>query len=496
MAALADGSERRLHLVERALREGHGVEEVAAASRIDPWFVDQIDEVVEGADALKGRFLSAVSARDLREAKRIGLSDGRDRHADGRDRGRGAASSRHPRVCVPCSRPWTRARASSPRAPLTTTPPTKRRRGRARERPRVVILGAGPNRIGQGIEFDYACVHAAFALEEAGFESVMVNSNPETVSTDYDTSSRLYFEPLSAEDVLAVCRAERPVGVIAQLGGQTPLRLARTLAEEGFTVLGTSPDAIDLAEDRGKFARHPGRARTSPRPLTVRRARWTKPARSRTGSATRWWCGPRTCWGAARWRSSTTTTSSRRSCAPPRTPRPTIRSWSTDSSKGRSRWTSTRSPTRTATSSSGRSWNTSRRPACTRAIPHARSHPATLSDDELDVVEDIARRLARRLGVVGLAEPAAGRQGRAHLGPGGEPSRLAHRAVRLQGDRGLIGPHRDPGAGRDAPSPSWRPSVSCPRIPTTTGTCRTRASRPPCCRSAGSPGSTRCSGPR
>jgi carbamoyl-phosphate synthase large subunit len=117
-----------------------------------------------------------------------------------------------------------------------------------------VILGSGPNRIGQGIEFDYACVHAAFALDEAGYESVMINSNPETVSTDYDTSSRLYFEPLSPEDVLAVCRAEQPVGVIAQLGGQTPLRLARVLSEEGFHVLGTSPDAIDLAEDRGKFA--------------------------------------------------------------------------------------------------------------------------------------------------------------------------------------------------------------------------------------------------
>jgi carbamoyl-phosphate synthase large subunit len=122
------------------------------------------------------------------------------------------------------------------------------------ERPRVVILGAGPNRIGQGIEFDYACVHAAYALRDAGFESVMVNSNPETVSTDYDTSSRLYFEPLSAEDVLAVCRAERPVGVIVQLGGQTPLKLARTLEVEGFRVLGTRPEEIDLAEDRGKFA--------------------------------------------------------------------------------------------------------------------------------------------------------------------------------------------------------------------------------------------------
>jgi carbamoyl-phosphate synthase large subunit len=122
------------------------------------------------------------------------------------------------------------------------------------ERPRVLILGAGPNRIGQGIEFDYACVHAAFALEEIGVDSVMVNSNPETVSTDYDTSSRLYFEPVAPEDVLAVCRAERPRGVIAQFGGQTPLRLARVLVEEGFTVLGTSPEAIDLAEDRGRFA--------------------------------------------------------------------------------------------------------------------------------------------------------------------------------------------------------------------------------------------------
>jgi carbamoyl-phosphate synthase large subunit len=125
---------------------------------------------------------------------------------------------------------------------------------RPAERPRVVILGAGPNRIGQGIEFDYACVHAAYALREAGYEAVMINANPETVSTDYDTSSRLYLEPLSTEDVLAVCEAERPVGVICQLGGQTPLRLAHDLEVAGFAVLGTSPESIDLAEDRGRFA--------------------------------------------------------------------------------------------------------------------------------------------------------------------------------------------------------------------------------------------------
>src|SRR5439155_19322754 len=119
-------------------------------------------------------------------------------------------------------------------------------------RPRILILGAGPNRIGQGIEFDYACVHASFALREAGFETVMVNSNPETVSTDYDTSDRLYVEPITVEDVLAVWEAERPMGVVLQLGGQTPLAMARTLEAEGVTVLGTLPDDLDLAEDRQK----------------------------------------------------------------------------------------------------------------------------------------------------------------------------------------------------------------------------------------------------
>src|SRR5206468_147459 len=133
-------------------------------------------------------------------------------------------------------------------------------------RPRVVILGAGPNRIGQGIEFDYACVHASFALEEAGYESVMVNSNPETVSTDYDTSSRLYFEPLAAEDVLAVCAAERPLGVIAQFGGQTPLMLARILREEG----GASRGRVGRVPRRVPSLLRPGRSLDGDR---VRRGR-------------------------------------------------------------------------------------------------------------------------------------------------------------------------------------------------------------------------------
>src|SRR5262249_31085349 len=121
------------------------------------------------------------------------------------------------------------------------------------ERESVVILGAGPNRIGQGIEFDYCCVHAAMTVRDSGRDAVMINCNPETVSTDYDTSDRLYFEPLTLDDVLAVCAAERPRGVIVQFGGQTPLKLAARLAQAGVPLLGTSVEAIDLAEDRGRF---------------------------------------------------------------------------------------------------------------------------------------------------------------------------------------------------------------------------------------------------
>ena len=252
--AVREATETRLHLVERALRDGHSVDDVADASGIDAWFVDRIAAVVDEAAAIDGRPLHVLGAGDLRAAKRIGLSDARIAHLTGATE---PAVRRHRdalgvqpvfKTVDTCAGEFA---ASTPYHYSTYEDEDE---VIPAERPRVVILGSGPNRIGQGIEFDYACVHAAFALEEAGFESVMVNSNPETVSTDYDTSSRLYFEPLSAEDVLAVCRAERPAGIIAQFGGQTPLRLARTLREEGFEILGTNPEAIDLAEDRGKFA--------------------------------------------------------------------------------------------------------------------------------------------------------------------------------------------------------------------------------------------------
>ncbi|MGH2579767.1 MAG: carbamoyl-phosphate synthase large subunit, partial [Actinomycetota bacterium] len=254
LASLAIPAERRLHLVEAALAAGHSVEEVAGASGIDPWFVDQIAQVVEETLSLHGRALGSISDVELREAKRVGLSDARIAHLTGSTE-LGVRRRRDELAVAPVFKTVDTCGGEFPAVtPYHYSTYEEEDEVRPASRPRVVILGAGPNRIGQGIEFDYACVHAAYALRDLGFEAVMINSNPETVSTDYDTSGRLYFEPVSPEDVLAVCRTERPVGVIVQLGGQTPLKLAHVLAAEGFTVLGTRPEAIDLAEDRGKFA--------------------------------------------------------------------------------------------------------------------------------------------------------------------------------------------------------------------------------------------------
>ncbi|MGH2723154.1 MAG: carbamoyl-phosphate synthase large subunit [Actinomycetota bacterium] len=253
LAALAEPTEHRLALVEAALRRGHTVDEVAAASRIDPWFVDQIAEVDEVAGGLSGRRLSQVSGPDLAAAKRVGLSDRRLARLLGAGEGEVRAARRMAGVRPVFKTVDTCAGEFPARTPYYYSTYERESEVRPGRRPRVVILGSGPNRIGQGIEFDYACVHAAFALRDAGYETVMVNCNPETVSTDYDTSERLYFEPLTVEDVVAVCEAEDPLGVVVQLGGQTPLHIAHELEAEGFAILGTQVASIDLAEDRGKF---------------------------------------------------------------------------------------------------------------------------------------------------------------------------------------------------------------------------------------------------
>jgi carbamoyl-phosphate synthase large subunit len=251
---LAVPTEHRLHLVEAALLAGHSVDEVAAASRIDAWFVDQIAQVAEEVAGLGGRDLDGLSAGELLEAKRRGLSDRRIADLTGSDEA-GVRARRTALEVRPVFKTVDTCAGEFPaRTPYHYSTYEEEDEVRPSERPRIVILGSGPNRIGQGIEFDYACVHAAYALREAGFDAVMVNSNPETVSTDYDTSSRLYFEPVSTEDVLAVCEAESATGIICQFGGQTPLKLARELETAGLRVLGTPAEAIDLAEDRGKFA--------------------------------------------------------------------------------------------------------------------------------------------------------------------------------------------------------------------------------------------------
>ena len=254
---------QRIFAVFAALRQGWTVEEVNEVSHIDLWFLREMREIVELEAELACWELRSVPRPLLRRAKSYGLTDARIAgllHCPEKDL---AAAQARELVAGGDGagggfrRVYKRVDTCAAEFPATTpymySTFGSEDESEPDERPKVVILGSGPNRIGQGIEFDYCCVHAAFALREAGYETVMVNCNPETVSTDYDTSDRLYFEPLTLEHVLAVIDREKPQGVIVQLGGQTPLKLARGLAAAGVPIWGTSPDAIDLAEDRKRF---------------------------------------------------------------------------------------------------------------------------------------------------------------------------------------------------------------------------------------------------
>ncbi|MEU1901145.1 carbamoyl-phosphate synthase large subunit [Nocardiopsis dassonvillei] len=253
----ATPTEHRLRQVQQALRAGATVEEVHEATRIDPWFVDQMLRLEEAARVLADA--PKLDADLLRQVKGLGFSDLQIGQITGRSedvvRELRHALGVHP-VYLTVDTCAAEFEASTPYLYSSYDEETEVPTG---DRPKIIILGSGPNRIGQGVEFDYSCVHASFALSDAGYETVMVNCNPETVSTDYDTSDRLYFEPLTLEDVLEVVRAEQAagpvVGVIVQLGGQTPLGLARRLKDAGVPIIGTSPEAIDLAEDRGAFGK-------------------------------------------------------------------------------------------------------------------------------------------------------------------------------------------------------------------------------------------------
>jgi carbamoyl-phosphate synthase large subunit len=243
----------RLRYVADAFRAGLGPEEVQQASRIDPWFLAQVEDLVREEGRIAAEGFAALDAPRMRAVKRKGFADSRIARLCGtseqavRERRHGLGVRPVFKRVDTCAAEFATSTAylySSYEEECEAAPSDRRK---------IVILGGGPNRIGQGIEFDYCCVHAALALREDGFETIMVNCNPETVSTDYDTSDRLYFEPLTFEDVTEIMHVERPFGVIVQYGGQTPLKLARALGAAGVPIIGTSPESIDVAEDRERF---------------------------------------------------------------------------------------------------------------------------------------------------------------------------------------------------------------------------------------------------
>ncbi|TKT80359.1 carbamoyl-phosphate synthase large subunit [Aquamicrobium sp. LC103] len=261
-AALGTPTPDRLRMVAQAIRMGTSLEAVHDMCKIDPWFLEQIAGILRLEDRVREHGLPD-DAENLRMLKACGFSDARlasltktDAEAVQKQRAKLGVHPVYKRIDT-CAAEFASPTAymySTYEVPFAGAPADE---ARVSDRKKVVILGGGPNRIGQGIEFDYCCCHACFALADAGYESIMINCNPETVSTDYDTSDRLYFEPLTAEDVLEILRAEQASGelhgVIVQFGGQTPLKLAEALEKAGIPILGTSPDMIDLAEDRDRF---------------------------------------------------------------------------------------------------------------------------------------------------------------------------------------------------------------------------------------------------
>ncbi|TAH52605.1 MAG: carbamoyl-phosphate synthase large subunit [Betaproteobacteria bacterium] len=250
---LASPGPQRIWYVGQAFREGMSQEQVHNLTKIDPWFLAQIEDIVLTEKLLVGRSLKAIQSAQMRELKRKGFSDRRIAKLLGADE-TAVRLHRHTLGVRPvfkrvdtCAAEFATSTAymySSYEEECEAQPTDKKK---------IMVLGGGPNRIGQGIEFDYCCVHAALALREDGYETIMVNCNPETVSTDYDTSDRLYFEPITLEDILEIVHIEKPVGVIVQFGGQTPLKRAKALEANGVPIIGTSPDMIDAAEDRERF---------------------------------------------------------------------------------------------------------------------------------------------------------------------------------------------------------------------------------------------------
>ncbi|MDQ3494300.1 MAG: carbamoyl-phosphate synthase large subunit [Pseudomonadota bacterium] len=250
---IREAGPERIFFIADAFRAGMSVEEVHALSFVDPWFLDQIEEIVATEAEVAAAGIDALGAARLRRLKRKGFSDVRLAQLVGSDEQAVRALRRAHGIRPVYKRVDSCAAEFATSTAYLYSTYENECEAEPTSRDKIMVLGGGPNRIGQGIEFDYCCVHAALALREDGFETIMVNCNPETVSTDYDTSDRLYFESLTLEDVLEIVALEKPKGVIVQYGGQTPLKLARALEANGVPIIGTSPDSIDLAEDRERF---------------------------------------------------------------------------------------------------------------------------------------------------------------------------------------------------------------------------------------------------
>ena len=250
---LARPNSQRFSYITYALQHGWSLDEIYRLSRIDRWFLDQLQQVMDIQRDIEGSKLEEIDEEELRAFKEVALSDRRLAYITERSEDEVRAYRKKLKIVPVYKRVDTCGAEFESHTPYLYSTYETEDESEPTNRRKIMILGSGPNRIGQGIEFDYCCCHASFALHEAGFETIMVNCNPETVSTDYDTSDRLYFEPLTFEDVMNIVDVEKPEGVIVQFGGQTPLNLAMRLQSAGVRVIGTSPDSIDLAEDRKRF---------------------------------------------------------------------------------------------------------------------------------------------------------------------------------------------------------------------------------------------------
>ena len=251
---LARPNSNRFSYLTYALRNGYSIEEIHRLTKIDPWFLEQLQEVMQLQAQIDGRNLNDVPSEVLRTAKEFALSDRRISYLTNSTENAVRERRENLNIKPVYKRVDTCGAEFESDTPYLYSTYEEENEAAPTSRRKIMILGSGPNRIGQGIEFDYCCCHASFALRDADFETIMVNCNPETVSTDYDTSDRLYFEPLTFEDVMNIVETENPEGVIVQFGGQTPLNLAERLYNAGVPIIGTSPDSIDLAEDRKRFS--------------------------------------------------------------------------------------------------------------------------------------------------------------------------------------------------------------------------------------------------